>query len=59
MEFGAVEQRQLAAEEDIMVIFKRLIKKNRQASENVIELQYTQAVKRYWSSLRNIFTRIQ
>ena len=33
MEFGAAEQEQLAADEDVMAISKRLIEKNRQAYE--------------------------
>ena len=33
MEFSAAEQEQLAADEDIMAISKRLIEKNRQAYE--------------------------
>ena len=33
MEFSAAEQEQLAADEDVMAISKRLIEKNRQAYE--------------------------
>ena len=33
MEFSAAEQEQLAADEDVMSISKRLIEKNRQAYE--------------------------
>ena len=33
MEFGAAEQEQLATDEDVMAISKRLIEKNRQAYE--------------------------
>ena len=33
MEFAAAEQEQLAADEDVMAISKRLIEKNRQAYE--------------------------
>ena len=33
MEFSAAEQEQLAADEDVMAVSKRLIEKNRQAYE--------------------------
>ena len=35
MEFSAAEQEQLAADEDVMAISKRLIEKNRQAYEEL------------------------
>ena len=37
MEFSAAEQEQLAADEDVMAISKRLIEKNRQAYEVLAE----------------------